>query len=151
MKLGEERKQCAIIQHVSGRGTIAFEFFTHAISICRFIIVVDTFKHAKNMLNKIGNYEWIEWQIMYTITVIELNKSIIERITRGHIWLWTSLSQVNADSVRHLLRWYVERKSAGTLALRIHVERNEHDKQAIRWVVLLDLARSWYHISHILW
>ena len=64
----EERKQCATIQHVPGRSTIAFEFFTHAISICRFIIVVDAFKHAKNMLNKIGNYEWIEWQIMYIIT-----------------------------------------------------------------------------------
>ena len=57
MKLGEERKQCAIIQHVPGRGTIAFEFLTHAISICWIIIVVDAFKHTKNMQNKIENYE----------------------------------------------------------------------------------------------
>ena len=64
----EERKQCATIQHVPDRGTIAFEFLTHAIFICRFIIVVDASKHARNMLNKIENYEWIEWQIMHLIT-----------------------------------------------------------------------------------
>ena len=150
MKLGEERKQCAIIQHVPGRGTIAFEFFTHAISICRFIIVVDTFKHAKNMLNKIGNYEWIEWQIMYTITYRHRAEQIHhwEDITRYHIWLWTSLSQVNADSVRHLLRWYVERKSAGIMvpwlceSMLNAMSMINRQYGGIRWVVLLDLARS---------
>ena len=124
----EKRKQCATIQHVPGRCTIAFEFLTHTISICRIIIVVDAFKHAKNMLSKIENYEWIEWQIMHLITYRHRAEQI------NH-WEDHTRSQVNAGSVRHLSRWYVEKKEGwyhGTLALRIHVERNEHDKQAIR-------------------
>ena len=123
----EERKQCATIHHVPGRGTIEFEFVARAISICRIIIVVDAFKHAKNMLSKIENYEWIEWQIMHLITYRYRSEQI-------HHWEDHTRSQVNAGSVRHLIRWYVERKSAGIMVpwLCESMLNAMSNKQAIR-------------------